>query len=330
LFGRRYAMPFGIAPMGGSAMVAFDGHTVMARAAAEKRIPFILSATSIIPLEEVAAAYPQMWFAAYQSPNRRAIEGMVERVRKAGIPVLVLTADVPTGSNRENDARAGFSLPIRPSLRLSVDVALHPRWMFGVLARTLLKRGIPHVVNLEADGGPSLFSSEVKGIGAHAGLSWDHLALMRKLWDGRLVVKGVLSPGDVAKARDLGLDGVIVSNHGGRQLDYAVSPLQVLPDLVREARGEIKVMVDSGFRRGTDILKAYALGADFVFVGRPFLFAATVAGETGVVHAIELLGKEVSVDMALLGLRRMDEAKNLILRCMAAPAASYSGPRQAQ
>ena len=316
LFGQRYAAPFGIAPMGGSALVAYDGHTVMARAAHAKHIPFILSATSIIPLEEVAAANPDMWFAAYQSPNRQAIEGMVARVRRAGISVLVLSADVPIGSNRENDARLGFSLPIRPSFRLSLDVGLHPRWMFGVLARTFLKRGIPHIVNLEPDGGPSLLSREVKGIGAHEHLCWDHLALMRELWDGPLVVKGVLSPADVAKARELGLDGVIVSNHGGRQLDYAVSPLQVLPDLVKAADGHIKVMVDSGFRRGTDILKAYALGADFVFVGRPFLFAAVVAGEAGVAHAIDLLSKEVSVDMALLGVHSLDEVEPGILhRC---------------
>jgi isopentenyl diphosphate isomerase/L-lactate dehydrogenase-like FMN-dependent dehydrogenase len=195
LFGRRYAGPFGIAPMGGSALVAFDGHLVMARAAYKAGIPFILSANSIIPMEEVAAANPNAWFAAYQSPTPKAVEGMVDRVARAGISTLVLTADVPVGSNRENDARSGFSFPIRPSLRLSWDVLTHPRWMFGVLARTLLKRGIPHIVNLEPDGGPGLFSQEVKGIAAHESLSWDHFKLMRKLWKGPLIVKGILSPG---------------------------------------------------------------------------------------------------------------------------------------
>jgi L-lactate dehydrogenase (cytochrome) len=305
LFGRRYASPFGIAPMGGSALVAYDGHTMMARAAQRARIPFILSATSIIPLEEVAAANRDIWFAAYQSPNREAIEGMVQRVRRAGIEVLVVTADVPVGSNRENDARLGFSFPIRPTLRLSLDVALHPRWMVGVLARTLLKRGIPHIVNLEPDGGPSLFSRAVEGIGVHDSLSWDHVALMRDLWKGRLVVKGVLSAADVAKAHQLGLDGVILSNHGGRQLDCAKAPIELLPELRQEA-GDMKVMLDSGFRRGTDILKAYALGADFVFAGRPFLFAAVLGGEAGVGHAIRLLAKEIDTDLALTGMRRID------------------------
>lgn len=306
LFGRRYTAPFGIAPMGGSALVAYDGHAVMAKAAAAAGIPFILSANSIIPLEEIAAANPNAWFAAYQSPTRAAIEGMVERVKRAGIAVLVVTADVPIGSNREADARNGFGFPIRPTPRLAFDVALHPRWLVGVLLRTLLKRGYPHIVNLEPNGGPGLFSRAVAGIAAHEELCWDHLKLMRALWTGPLVVKGVLSPADVMQARELGLDGVILSNHGGRQLDYAPSPLHVLPAAVAAARG-MPVMIDSGFRRGTDVIKALALGAQAVFAGRPFLYAAALAGEAGVAHAIALLAKEIDVDLALLGLHRVRE-----------------------
>jgi L-lactate dehydrogenase (cytochrome) len=179
---------------------------------------------------------------------------MVARVQRAGIAVLVLTADVPIGSNREADARNGFGFPIRPTPRLALDVALHPRWTIGVLARTFLTRGYPHIVNLEPDGGPGLFSRAVAGIAAHEDLSWDHLQLMRELWKGPLVLKGVLSPADVARARDMGLDGVILSNHGGRQLDYAPSPLQVLPPALAAARG-MPVMIDSGFRRGTDVIR---------------------------------------------------------------------------
>jgi L-lactate dehydrogenase (cytochrome) len=312
LFGRVYAGPFGIAPMGGSALVAFDGHLVMAKAARKANVPFILSANSIISMEEIAEANPDTWFAAYQSPTAKAVAGMVDRVSAAGISTLVLTADVPVGSNRENDARSGFSFPIRPSFRLSWDVLTHPRWMFGVLARTLAKRGIPSIVNLEPNGGPGLFSQAVKGIAAHDGLNWDHFRLMRKLWDGPLIVKGILSSEDVALARQYGADGIIASNHGGRQLDYAVSPLQVLPALIEKA-GSMKIMIDSGFRRGTDVIKAYALGADFVFVGRPFLFAAVLAGEAGVLHAIRLLAKEIDVDLALLGLHEMTEISSAIL-----------------
>jgi L-lactate dehydrogenase (cytochrome) len=312
VLGRTYTAPFGVAPMGGSALVAYEGHTVMARAAHQAQIPFILSANSIIPMEEVAQANPHAWFAAYQSPNRAAVEAMVDRVARAGFDVLVLTADVPVGSNRENDARAGFGFPIRPSLRLALDVIAHPAWMAGVLARTFFRRGIPHILNLEAGGGPGLFSSAVKGIAAHEGLSWDHLRLMRQCWKGPLVLKGVLSADDVARARDCGVDGVILSNHGGRQLDHAVSPLNVLPEIVARDPG-IALMVDSGFRRGTDIIKALALGARFVFVGRPFLFAAALAGEEGVARAISLLAKEIDTDMALMGLQRITDIQRDML-----------------
>jgi L-lactate dehydrogenase (cytochrome) len=319
LFGHRYASPFGIAPMGGSALVAYDGHAVMARAAAEANIPFVLSANSIIPLEEIARVNPKTWFAAYQSPEARSIEGMVERVARAGLPVLALTTDVPIGSNREADARAGFGFPIRPNPRLTWDVATHPRWMVGVLGRTLLRRGYPHIVNLEPDGGPGLFSTKVKGIAAHEGLSWEHVRLMRERWKGTFVLKGLLSPSDVALAREHGVDGVILSNHGGRQLDYAASPMQVLAAAMTEARG-MTVMIDSGFRRGTDVLKALALGAQCVFVGRPFLFAAVYAACPGVSHGISLLSKEIDRDMAMLGLRRIGEMRPDLL--IDAPAAA--------
>ncbi len=319
LFGHRYASPFGIAPMGGSALVAYDGHGVMARAAAEANVPFILSANSIIALEEIARINPNTWFAAYQSPNANAISGMVERVSRAGIPVLALTTDVPIGSNREADARAGFGFPIRPTPRLSWDIATHPRWMASVLGRTLLRRGYPHIVNLEPDGGPGLFSTKVRGIAAHEGLSWDHVRMMRELWKGPFVLKGLLSAADVALARENGVDGIILSNHGGRQLDYAASPIQVLSAAITEARG-MTVMIDSGFRRGTDILKAMALGAECVFIGRPFLFAAAFAGQAGVQHAISLLSRELDRDMAMLGLCRVSEMRPELL--IAAPDAA--------
>jgi L-lactate dehydrogenase (cytochrome) len=243
----------------------------------------------------------------------------VERVARAGLPVLALTTDVPIGSNREADARAGFGFPIRPNPRLTWDVATHPRWMVGVLGRTLLRRGYPHIVNLEPDGGPGLFSTKVKGIAAHEGLSWEHVRLMRERWKGTFVLKGLLSPADVALAREHGVDGVILSNHGGRQLDYAASPMQVLPAALAEARG-MTVMIDSGFRRGTDILKALALGAQSVFIGRPFLFAAVYAACPGVRHGISLLSKEIDRDMAMLGLRRISEMRPDLL--IEAPAAA--------
>ncbi|HEY2591388.1 MAG TPA: alpha-hydroxy acid oxidase [Steroidobacteraceae bacterium] len=306
LFGRRYEAPFGIAPMGGSALVAYEAHNVLARAAAEARIPFILSANSIIPLEEVARQNADTWFAAYQAATAPAVIGIADRCARAGIRVLVVTADVAVHSNRENDPRNGFGFPVRPTPQLTWDVLTHPRWMLGVLARTLAKRGIPHMVNLEPGGGPSLFSPQMKGSTAHPGLCWQHILIMREHWRGPLVIKGILSPEDVALARDHGADGVILSNHGGRQLDRAVSPITMLPAAMKAAGG-MTVMIDSGYRRGTDIVKALALGAHAVFVGRPFLFAAAHGGQAAVAHGISLLREEIDKDMALLGVRRIEE-----------------------
>lgn len=307
LFGKKYAAPFGIAPMGGSSVVTYNGALNMARAATKSRIPFVLSANCIIPMEEIGRYAPGAWFAAYQSPNRKAIEGIVERAARAGFSVLVLTADVPVGSNREATQRAGFTFPIRPNARLAWDGITHPSWLITTAARTLLRRGIPRIENLEPDGGPNLFSSAAKSIAAHEDLSWEHVRLMRKLWKGPFVVKGILSKEDVKIAGDSGVDGIIISNHGGRQLDHAATPLQVLPEIV-ETAGDLTVMIDSGFRRGTDILTALSLGARFVFVGRPFLFAAALAGEAGVSHGIALLSKEIDTDMALLGERSIADA----------------------
>ena len=326
LFGRRYAAPFGIAPMGGASAVTYDADNQMGRAAAACDIPFVLSGNSIVPMEEVAQCSPGAWFASYQSAHSRAIEGMVARVAAAGFRVFVLTADVPVGSNREKDAVDGFHQPIQLNHQMIRDGILHPNWLISTAVRTLVKRGIPHIDNLEYDGGPSLFSQSVGSIASHAGLAWDHVRLIRRLWQGPFVVKGILSPEDARTARHCGVDGIVVSNHGGRQLDKAVTPLMMLRDIVAEA-GDMKVIVDSGFRRGTDVLTALALGADFVLIGRPFLFSAAVAGEAGVLHAIQLLSKEIDRDMALLGLRQLDElGPDRLLKLAPGPAAPGNPP----
>ncbi len=313
LFGRRYSSPFGIAPMGASAVVSYDADNRMARAARAADIPFVLSANSITPMEELARNNPHAWFAAYQSPELRKIEQMVERVAQAGIKVFILTVDVPVASNREDDKRAGYSMPLRPTPRLSWDGITHPRWLGGTAARTLLKRGIPHISNVEPRAGISLFSRKVTVVTGHSSFAWKQAEMIRALWKGPFVIKGVLSVQDARIARDIGADGIVVSNHGGRQLDAAVSPMQVLAEIKAECGGMV-VIADSGFRRGNDVLKAFALGADFVLIGRPFLFAATLAGEPGVRHAISLLKNEIDIDLALLGLRGMGETGPEMLR----------------
>ena len=214
-------------------------------------------------------------------------------------------------ANRENNVRNGFHTPFRPSLRLAWDGMIRPRWLFGMFLRTLWLHGMPHFENMGRRI-PLISRTAEREPGRRDKLSWQHLELMRRLWKGRLVVKGILDKADARIARESGVDGIIVSNHGGRQLDGAVSPLRVLPEIAAQA-GEMIVMMDSGVRRGTDVLKALALGARFVFVGRPFLYAAAIAAEPGVTHAIKLLRDEIDRDMALLGINALTEMRREFL-----------------
>ena len=301
LFGETWAHPFGIAPMGLSALSAYRGDIVQARAARAAGIPMILSGTSLIRLEDVIAAAPGTWFQAYVSGDPSRIDALLDRVAAAGYRTLVVTVDVPVAGNRSNSTRQGFSTPLRPSLRLAYDGLVRPRWLFGTFARTLLRHGLPHFENSFAErGAPVLAANVLRDFSARDHLNWSHLAHMRARWRGVLVLKGILSAADARLARENGADGVIVSSHGGRQLDHAVAPLRVLPAIIAAA-GTMPVMIDSGIRRGTDVVKALALGARFVFVGRPFNFAASIAGEAGVTHAIHILRDEIDRNMALMG-----------------------------
>jgi L-lactate dehydrogenase (cytochrome) len=305
LFGRTYDAPFGIAPMGATAMAAYQGDVVFARAAAEANIPMIMSGSSLMKLEEVRAAGPTAWYQAYLPGEDGPITQLVERVARGGFDTLVLTADGQVPGNRENNVRNGYSLPMRPSLRLAWDGIVRPRWTVGLFLRTLFLHGMPHIENT-AQRVPLLAHSVKRERGPREKLSWKHVELMRRMWKGPFLLKGVLERDDARIARESGLDGVIVSNHGGRNLDGAVAPLRVLPGIVEAARG-MTVIMDSGIRRGTDVLKALALGANFVFVGRPMLYAAAIAGPAGIGHAIKLLKDEVDRDLALMGLNSLAE-----------------------
>jgi len=307
LLGATYALPFGIAPMGISALSAYRGDIVLAEAAARANIPMILSGASLTRMENVAAVGPTAWFQAYPPPDVVGMEALVERAARSGFKTLVLTVDITVPPNRETMTRAGFSSPLRPGLRLAWDGLTRPRWLFGTFLRTLLRQGMPHFENSFAHrDAPVLSRHAQRGFSGRAHLTWDYFRAMRRAWRGNLVIKGLLAAEDARLACDCGADGIIVSNHGGRQLDGAVSPLRVLADIVAAA-GNVPVMFDSGIRRGTDVLKAMALGARFTFVGRPFNYAAAVGGAQGVDHAVDLLRKELDCDMALLGINRVTE-----------------------
>jgi len=309
LFDAQWSHPFGIAPMGITALTAYRGDLALARAAARAGIPMIVSGASLIRLEDIIAVNPDAWFQAYLPGDPARTEALIERVAKAGYRTLVITVDTPVSANRENNVRAGFSTPLRPSLRLAWDGITHPRWLIGTFARTLARHGMPHFENSYATrGAPILSPDAVRDNSDRGYMDWRLFERVRKLWKGRIVVKGVMDARDAVLARDLGAEGLIVSNHGGRQLDGSVSPLRVLPAVVA-ACPDIPVMMDSGIRRGTDALKAMALGARFVFVGRPFNFAGAIAGEAGIDHAIRLLGSEIARDMALLGVNRVEQLR---------------------
>ena len=302
LFGRRYAVPFGISPIGGTAIAAYRGDLEFAAAASTMQQPMIMSASSLIKLEDVQRQYPAAWFQAYLAGDNARIEPMVARVAAAGFETLVITADTPVPGNREYNQRSGYSMPIRITPRVAFDCATHPSWLIGTIARTVLRHGIPHFENMDAERGPPMFSRNLtRNFSGRDSFSWAHLELIRRTWPGTLVVKGLLAPDDVRRARDLGANGVILSSHGGRQLDYAVAPLRMLP-IVRDEVPGIVLMIDGGIRRGTDVLKALALGASAVFVGRPFIFANALAGRDGVIHAGSILREEIDRNMALLGL----------------------------
>jgi L-lactate dehydrogenase (cytochrome) len=316
LFDHTWSAPFGIAPMGICAMTAYRGDVVLAQAAAQEQIPMLVSGSSLIPMEEIIQANPNAWFQAYLPGQDAQIQALVSRVKAAGYGTLVITLDASIASNRENNIRAGFSTPLRPSVRLAWEGVTHPRWLLGTFARTCLNHGMPHFENNYAErGAPILSSNVLRDFSDRGHLTWDHLRWIREMWPGRLIVKGILDVRDAREAVACGVQGLIVSNHGGRQLDGTVSPLRVLPDIV-QACPQIPVMMDSGIRRGTDVLKALALGARFVFVGRPFNYAAAVAGHAGVRKGVSLLREEVSRNMAMLGVTQVDqlEAAHLVSR----------------
>ncbi len=314
LFGRTYAAPFGISPMGGASVAAFEGDKVIARAAASRNIPNILSAASLIPLEDVRAVGSTTWFQGYWPGDQSRIDAMIDRVLKAGYDTLVLTVDVPVLGNRENNVRNGYQTPIVVTPRLGIDCLTHPAWLIGALARTFATSGMPHFENLDARRGPPLFSKSLARNSADRDrLSWTNVAAIRRKWPGTFIIKGILAADDARIARDHGVDGIVISNHGGRQLDHAIAPLRVLPD-IKQAAGDMVVMIDGGIRRGTDVLKALALGADFVLVGRPFMFAAAIGGQTAVEHGVKLLMDEIDRDMAMLGINSLSELGPGIIR----------------
>ncbi len=309
IFGVKHKMPMVIAPTGTAGLMWYEGELALARAARAAGIPFTLATGSITSMERVAEhAGGELWFQLYMWPDRSMSHELVLRAKAAGFKALVVTVDGVASGNREYNVRNGFTLPFSFSPRNVVDMVSHPRWLLSVMLRYLVTTGMPMYANYPEAARAKMTKGPVGRSSLRTdSISWDDLDALRKIWPHKLIVKGMLNPQDAALAVDHGADGIGVSNHGGRNLDGIISPLEVLPEIVDAVGKRASVFMDSGIRRGSDVIKALALGADAVMVGRSTLYGVAAGGEAGAARALDLYREEISRNMALLGLCTVDE-----------------------
>jgi isopentenyl diphosphate isomerase/L-lactate dehydrogenase-like FMN-dependent dehydrogenase len=308
LFGKSVDMPVAIGPTGPAGFVWYRGETALARAAARAGIPFTVASTSNTPMEQIVenGGGGRLWYHLYVWRDMEASLLAVPRAEAAGFEALVLTVDSTVPYNREFDVRNGVTMPVRLTPRNIMDLVTHPRWLFGTVGRYVMADGhLPRYHNIDMPEGLSttgvrdfLFKNDT--------LDWEFLKRIRDMWPRTLIVKGILHPEDAAKCVEYGADGVVISNHGGIASDAALAPIDVLPEIVREVGDRTTVIVDSGFRRGSDILKGLALGADAVIVGRATLYGVSAAGEDGAYRALEILQSEMRRTMGVMGLTGID------------------------
>ncbi|AFI92639.1 alpha-hydroxy-acid oxidizing protein [Pectobacterium parmentieri] len=300
LFGEKLAMPVVLAPVGLTGMYARRGEVQAARAAAQKGIPFTLSTVSVCPIEEVAPAIDRpMWFQLYVLKDRGFMRNALERAQAAGVNTLVFTVDMPTPGARYRDAHSGMSGPNAAARRM-LQAVTHPHWAWDVGLN-----GKPHDLgNVSAyRGTPTTLENYIGWLAENfdPSISWQDLAWIRELWKGPMIIKGILDPEDAKEAVRFGADGIVVSNHGGRQLDGVLSTARALPAIADAVKGDITILADSGIRTGLDVVRMIALGADGVMLGRAFVYALAAAGEAGVVNLLNLIEKEMRVAMTLTG-----------------------------
>ncbi len=312
LLGQPAALPMAIAPTGAVGYGRPGGDIAIARAAAAAGIPYTLSSSATTSIEQIADAAPgRLWFQSYIFKNKTFQAALIERARVADYEALMITVDLPVGGKRERDQRNDFSVPFKLTPKNTLDFALHPAWVLNVL-----RRGLPVMENLrgleQASPKPSSTPS-ASAIATSVGknydtaFDWDALQKLRDAWPRKLIVKGVLHPADAQRLADMGCDAVVVSNHGGRQLEGAVATLDALPGIVQAVDGRIPVLLDGGIRRGSDIVKALACGAQGVLLGRATLYGAVAGGQAGAERAIAILKDELTRTMQLCGARSIQE-----------------------
>lgn len=308
LLGRRYASPFGISPTGLAGLFRPDADRLLAEAAAKANVPFLLSSASNGKLEDVMKVAPDnVWFQMYCTSDERINTDLVRRARDAGVRVLVVSVDVPVNSNRERNKRNGFSRPLRLTPGVMLEAMAHPGWVL----RYLRSGGIPMMRNWEPYAQPGASAADVADMYGTLTpapmVQWQHLQRIREVWAGPLVIKGLLHPEDARKAAGMGADALVVSNHGGRQLDAAPSPLEVLPAIRAAVGDDVELILDSGVRRGSDVVIARCLGARFCLFGRPTLFGVAAAGEAGIARTFQIIRSEIDMVMAQIGCGSFDQ-----------------------
>ena len=314
LFGSPSAAPLVVAPTGMSGMIYPQADIALARAAASVGIPFCLSTVSTTRLEDVAAsAGGRLWMQLYVMRDRAVAEDIMRRADAAGFEALVFTTDANVFGSREWDRRS-YRAPGKPTLRAMLDTLRHPRWMWDVLIR----EGMPRFRNFESflppGGATAVGGSTIIPKMFAPSITWDDIAWIRRHWQRKLIIKGVLSVADAQRAANLGCDGIVLTNHGGRQLDSCVAPIQVLPEIADAVGNRMTIIVDSGFRRGTDIVKALALGAHTVMIARATLYGLAAGGERGVRLALDILLAELDRVLGQLGVRSISELGPHLLR----------------
>jgi L-lactate dehydrogenase (cytochrome) len=315
LFGRRYAAPIGVAPMGGPSIIWPGGDTHLARAAQRARIPYTLSTAGGATIEQIAEVAPDVfWFQLYRLANNEHAIGfdLVRRAEAAGCRTLVLTLDVPVRTTRPREVATGIAGAFNVDLAILSQIMRAPGWTMA-----LWKYGIPRFANLRSYVGENASLHEVIAFAQReqrGAFTWDEVRNYRDRWKGTLIVKGILHPQDAEKAVSLGVDGLIVSNHGGRQIDALPAPIDVLPAIVRQVGKRATVIMDSGVRSGSDVVRAYALGAAAAFAGKAFLWGLGALGEQGPGHVIDLLIEEIQAALGQLGAHTPEELRTLAIR----------------
>jgi len=306
IFGEKLAMPIALAPVGLTGMYARRGEVQAAKAADNKGLPFIMSTVSVCPIEEVAPAIKRpMWFQLYVLKDRGFMKNVLERAKAAGVTTLVFTVDMPVPGARYRDMHSGMSGP-NAAFRRIVQSMFHPQWAFDVGLF-----GKPHDLgNISTyRGEPTKLEDYIGWLGENfdPSISWKDLEWIRDIWDGPMVIKGILDVQDAKDAVSFGADGIVVSNHGGRQLDGVLSSTKALPAIADEVKGSLKIFADSGIRTGLDVVRMLALGADCTLLGRSFIYALAAQGQSGVENLLDLYEKEMRVAMTLTGAKTIND-----------------------